>query len=78
MPATRMHLAFFSGIQAPGGGGEVGSWGLTLAGIVILLGPAAEELVCHHLSDIGQVGERDFVLGDSLDTACPLQEIGQG
>lgn len=56
----------------------MGSWGLTLAGIVILLGPAAEELVCHHLSDIGQVGERDFVLGDSLDTACPLQEIGQG
>lgn len=52
---------------------ENGSPRFSLAGIVILLGPAAEELVCHHLSDIGQVGERDFVLGDSLDTACPIR-----
>lgn len=47
--------------------------GLTFTRIGILLHPAAQELVCHHLADVCQAGEDVFVLGDRLDTACPLQ-----
>lgn len=46
---------------------------LTLAGTVILLHPTAQELVCHHLTDVRQAGEGVFVFGDGLDTVCPLQ-----
>lgn len=46
---------------------------LTSAGMLIAGHPAAQELVCHYLTDVCQAGEDVFAFGDGLDTVCPLQ-----
>lgn len=45
---------------------------LSSAGMLIAGHPAAQELVCHYLTDVCQAGEDVLAFGDGLDTVCPL------